>query len=92
MICVLSLKLFAARYQDQIMTERFPGGEPLFQILQGLAEDNWRSETDLVIAPDVRGIDWDAFGHGPRLIETGETAAAAAVPRIQQWFSHALCA
>jgi NTE family protein len=63
-----------------------------FQILQGRAEDNWRSESDLVIAPDVGGIAWDAFGHGPRLIEAGEVAAAAAVPKIQQWFSHALCA
>jgi NTE family protein len=63
-----------------------------FQILQGRAEDNWRSETDLVITPDVGGIEWDAFGHGPRLIQAGETAAAAAVPKIQQWFSHALCA
>jgi hypothetical protein len=62
-----------------------------FQILQGRAKDNWGSETDLLIAPDVGGIDWDKFGHGPRLIEAGETAPAAAVPKIQQWFSHAVC-
>jgi NTE family protein len=63
-----------------------------FQILQGFTEDNWRSETDLLIAPDVGGIGWDAFGHGRRLVEAGETAAAAAVPKIRQWLSHALCA
>src|SRR5260370_24062035 len=35
-----------------------------FQILQSQAEGNWRSETDLVIAPDVGGTEWDGFGHG----------------------------
>ena len=63
-----------------------------FQILQARAEDNWRTESDLVVAPDVGGIAWDAFGQGPRLIEAGETAAAAALSKIQQWFSQALCA
>jgi NTE family protein len=72
-----------------------PGAQPrnvfqvvnrCFQILQSRSEDNWRSETDLVIAPDVGGIDWDAFGHGPRLIEAREAAALAALPDIQEWF------
>jgi len=57
-----------------------------FQILQSRSEDGWRSETDLVIAPDVRGVDWDAFGSGPTLIEAGEAAALAALPKIQDWF------
>jgi NTE family protein len=57
-----------------------------FQILQARSEDHWRSETDLVIAPDVRSMDWNAFGQGPRLIEAGEAAARAALPEIQQWF------
>ena len=58
-----------------------------FQILQRRSEDHWRSETDLVIAPDVRGMDWNAFGQGPRLIEAGEAAARAALPEIQEWFA-----
>ena len=58
-----------------------------FQILQRRSEDHWRSETDLVIAPDVRGMDWNAFGQGSRLIEAGETAARAALPEIQKWFA-----
>ena len=57
-----------------------------FQILQRRSEDRWRSETDLVIAPDVRGMDWNAFGQGPRLIEAGEAAARAVLPEIQEWF------
>jgi NTE family protein len=57
-----------------------------FQFLQSRSENLWRNETDLVIAPDVRGMDWNAFGHGPQLLEAGEAAARAALPEIQQWF------
>ena len=60
-----------------------------FQILQRRSEDHWRRDTDLVIAPDVRGMDWNAFAQGPRLIEAGEAAAQAALPEIQEWFRRA---
>jgi len=58
-----------------------------FQIMQRRSEDRWRSESDLVIAPDVRGMDWNAFGQGSRLIEAGEAAARAALPEIEEWFA-----
>jgi len=58
-----------------------------FQIMQSRSEDGWRRESDLVIAPDVRGVDWDAFGLGPRLLETGTAAALAALPKIQEWLA-----
>jgi len=54
-----------------------------FQIMQGRLEASWRSETDLVIAPDVRGVDWNAFGHGPHLLQAGEAAALASLPQIE---------
>jgi hypothetical protein len=57
-----------------------------FQILQSGAEDKWRSESDLVIAPGVGGIDWNGFGRGAQLIEAGESAALAALSEIQKWF------
>jgi NTE family protein len=57
-----------------------------FQILQSHSEGEWRSESDLVITPDVGGMDWDAFGSGAQLIEAGESAALAALPDIQKWF------
>jgi NTE family protein len=60
-----------------------------FQILQSRSEDNWRNETDLVIAPNVHGVDWDAFGCGPQLIEAGEAAALAALPKIEEWMQPA---
>jgi len=62
-----------------------------FQILQRRSEDLWRSETDLVLSPDVRGMDWNAFGQGPRLIEAGEAAARAVLPQIQEWFARVQC-
>lgn len=65
-----------------------------FQILQSRSEDHWRRETDLVIAPDVSGMDWNAFGRGPQLIEAGEAAALAALPEICKWLTsgHSLAA
>ncbi len=57
-----------------------------FQILQSRTEESWRSHSDLVISPDVRGVHWDAFGCGPELLQAGEAAALAALPAIQRWF------
>jgi NTE family protein len=75
---------------------RGPGGPPsnmfqvvnrCFQIMQSRSEDAWRRETDVLIAPDVRGVDWDGFARGPELILAGEAAAKAALPAIKEWFA-----
>jgi hypothetical protein len=58
-----------------------------FQILQSRFESTWRSETIVVIAPDVRGVNWNAFGRGPELVQAGEAAALAVVPEIREWFA-----
>jgi len=58
-----------------------------FQILQSRLENSRRSESDLEIVPDVRGVDWNAFSLGPRLVSAGESAALACLPQIQDWFS-----
>jgi NTE family protein len=58
-----------------------------FQILQSRMEDDWRGETDMVITPDVRGVGWNAFGNGSQLVQAGEAAALAALPRIQEWLT-----
>jgi len=56
-----------------------------FQIMQTRTEESWRSDSDLVISPDVRGIQWDAFDCGPQLLQAGEAAARAALPAIRKW-------
>jgi NTE family protein len=56
-----------------------------FQIMQSRSEDGWRKDSDLVISPDVRGLAWDSFGSGPQLVQAGEQAALAAVPKIRKW-------
>ncbi len=58
-----------------------------FQILQSRFETSWRNESDLVIAPQVAGIDWNAFGRGAELVRAGEVAARASLSKIQEWFS-----
>lgn len=57
-----------------------------FQILQSRSEDNWRNDSDLVIEPDVHGVEWDGFSCGPQLIEAGRAAALGALPHIRKWF------
>jgi len=56
-----------------------------FQIMQGRSEQDWRNDSDLVVTPDVRAVDWDGFGCGQELLMAGEEAASAAVPKIQAW-------
>jgi NTE family protein len=55
------------------------------QILQSQTEGAWRKDSDLVIAPDVSGVNWDGFDCGPDLLKAGEAAALSALPKIQGW-------
>jgi NTE family protein len=56
-----------------------------FRILQARTEKSWREHSDLIIAPDVTGIEWNSFRSAPKLIEAGERAAEAAIPEIRAW-------
>ena len=56
-----------------------------FQILHSRTEITWRQHSDLVIEPDVRGMEWDAFDSATQLLQAGEEAARLALPRIQAW-------
>jgi NTE family protein len=56
-----------------------------FQILHSRTEITWRQHSDLVIEPEVRGMEWDAFESAMQLVKAGEEAARAALPRIRGW-------
>jgi NTE family protein len=58
-----------------------------FQIMQARAEKEWRDNSNLVIVPDVTGMEWDAFGSAEKLIQAGEIAALEAVPKIKAWLA-----
>jgi NTE family protein len=58
-----------------------------FQIMQTRTEQEWRQYSDLVIAPDVRGMEWDAFGSAEKLVQAGEIAALEAIPKIKAWLA-----
>jgi len=62
-----------------------------FQIMQTRTEDGWRQASDLVITPDLRDIAWDGFECGPELVNAGEAAASAVLPKIESWFSEVPC-
>lgn len=57
------------------------------QIMQRHADDRWRTESDLVIAPDVSDAEWYRFDRAEQLIEAGERAGTAAVPEIRRWLA-----
>jgi len=57
-----------------------------FQIMQRHSESGWRNASDLVLTPDLRSIEWNAFDAGRELVHAGEAAAMAALPVIRTWF------
>src|SRR5882672_2519139 len=58
-----------------------------FQIMQTRSEKEWRDNSDMVIVPDVTGMEWDAFGSADKLIQAGEIAALEAMPKIKAWLA-----
>jgi len=70
---------------DVVPTNMFQVINRCFQILQTRAEDSWRKQSDLVITPAVRSVQWDGFGNGPDLVAAGAAAALDALPTIQAW-------
>ena len=61
-----------------------------FQILHSRTEITWRQHSDLVIEPDVRGMEWDAFESAAQLVKAGEEAGRLALPRIRGWMEGGL--
>jgi hypothetical protein len=56
------------------------------QIMQRHGEAIWRDYSDLVLAPDLKDIEWNGFEAGPDIVNAGEAAAIAALPVIRSWF------
>jgi NTE family protein len=54
-----------------------------FNIVQQHSDLGWRTQADVVIEPDVKGIAWDDFSKTPDMIAAGETAALRALPEIR---------
>ncbi len=46
--------------------------------------ESWTGAADILLEPDVRGLDWDDFQHADEAIAAGAAAARAALPRISQ--------
>jgi len=83
---VISVHL-PAQSADRAPSNVFQVVNRCFQIMQTRTEASWRTDSDLVITPDVRGIDWDGFNCGPNMIQAGEEAATASLPRIREWLA-----
>jgi hypothetical protein len=59
-----------------------------FQIMMERNGAHWRRSSDVVITPAVK----DSFGDPRQMIEAGERAAEAALPRILKWLPSAVAA
>ena len=74
---------------DKLPANVFQVVNRCFQIMQSRTEDSWRRESDLVIVPDVRRIEWDGFGCGPQMVQAGAEAAEAAMETVRGWMDAA---
>ena len=55
-----------------------------FSIIQTAATQPWRSETDVLIEPNVHHVLWDEFAKTPQLVAAGEAATREVVPQIKE--------
>jgi NTE family protein len=58
-----------------------------FQIMMANNEEGWRKYSDAVLMPAVGTIPWDGFANARKMIEAGEAAAEAALPKIREWLA-----
>jgi NTE family protein len=86
---VISVHLPMQQAEGPAASNMFQVINRCFQIMQTHAEQHWREQSDLVIAPDVTGMEWDAFGSAEKLVQAGEIAALEAVPKIKAWLPDA---
>jgi len=54
-----------------------------FNIVQRHSDLSWRTQSDVVIEPDVKTFVWDDFSKTPEMVAAGEAAALAALPQIR---------
>src|SRR5262249_48889679 len=57
-----------------------------FSIAQDKTCGPWRQASDLVIEPVIGDFGYDDFARAPELVQAGEIAARAALPKIREWF------
>ena len=86
---VISVHLPMQQANGPVANNMFQVINRCFQIMQTHNESQWRAHSDVVITPDVTGMEWDAFGSAEKLIQAGEIAALEAVPKIKAWLGAA---
>jgi len=60
-----------------------------FSIIQTAARQEWRTDVDVLIEPDVHYVMWDEFVKTPEMVAAGEVATRAALPQIMAALSGA---
>ncbi len=86
---VISVHL-PSQASDKQPTNVFQVVNRCFQIMQARTEESWRRESDLVVVPDVRRVEWDGFGSGAAMVKAGEEAGEAAMEVVREWLGDSL--
>jgi len=58
-----------------------------FSIAQDKTSHGWRSDSDLVLEPEIGEFGYDDFASSAALFQAGEQAARAALPQIRAWIA-----
>jgi NTE family protein len=58
-----------------------------FSIAQDRTSHSWRSQSDLVLEPEIGEFGYDDFASSTALFRAGEEAARAALPQIRAWIA-----
>src|SRR5262249_52735146 len=60
-----------------------------FSIAQANVSPIWKADADVVLEPKVDGFAYDAFEQAAELVQVGEEAARAALPKLKAWLGAA---
>jgi hypothetical protein len=57
-----------------------------FSIAQDKMCELWRSDSDLVVEPEIGDFSYDDFARASDIVSAGEAAARAILPKLREWF------
>lgn len=84
---VVAVHLHTVAGTDGRPTSIFQVVSRCFAIMQDRMSTNCWQVAHLLLEPDVKAFAWDDFGRVPQLVEAGQQAALAALPRLKGWLA-----
>jgi len=85
---IIAVHLVCNPFPNAIPTNIFQMVAQCFNLLQRRAPTEWRRSARCIIEPPVAEYAWDEFDKAKELIQAGEQATRAALPRLLPWLEH----